>query len=465
VQKYLPWLRSIGSGVRLTRITLAMVCLSLGNSVSAAVVKNLAPSENPLLGVAADLLGSDDRIVAHQGPMSEINDGIVSQNLAPDAFLINADGQNGSLGNGADTFAPEFGNYAYDFAGVLFDSPQFGVTSVRVQNYLANDGGWWGPTQTTNGGAALGFADLVSPQVQVTFDGGASWTNVPFVTSNYRTQYNGAIRGTEFPNATSGPLATMTFQEQNGINGIRLIGEGAGPADGTGFIGVTEFEVYGVAAELMLEVNTVSGRVRLVNDSLSAIAFDLYRINSPSGSLNMSAGSWNSLDIPSLNPDGFPAGTGAGDGWERMANLSNKIVAESYLQGASTLLPGEFVSLGELYSGGTSDLSLRYRMEDGTFIDIGATYIASPDLAADFNDDDVVDALDLDIWQNSFGVNGDADANGDGVSDGRDFLIWQRDIGSGTPLAVQAIPEPSAGLLSISLLGLQGALRRSLSVL
>ena len=465
MQQFLPCLRSIVLRVRFARIATAIICLALSSTASAVVIKNLAPSGNSLFGVAIDALGSDDRSVDHHGPIAEINDGVVNQNLALDAFLINADGQNGSSGNGADTFAPEFGSYAYDFAGVIFAHPQFGVTSVRVQNYLANDGGWWGPTQTTNSGDPLGFADLISPQLQVTFDGGTSWTNVPSVTSNYRTQYNSVIRGTGFPNATSGPLATMTFPEQNGINGIRLIGEGAGPADGSGFIGVTEFEVHGVAPELTLEVSTLSGRVRLINDSLSPIAFDLYRINSPSGSLDLTASGWNSLDSPSLNPDGFPAGTGSGEGWERMANLGSKLVAESFLQGASTLQPGEFVSLGELYSGATPDLTLRYRMEDGTFLDMAATYIATPELAADFNDDDIVDGLDLGIWQSAYGVNGDADANGDGVSDGRDFLIWQRGTGSTAPIALQTIPEPSSCLLSISLLGLQGTLRRGLSVL
>ena len=341
----------IVSSVRLGSVATAVVCLSVDGAVDAAVVKNLAPSGNSQLGVATDLFGSDDHAIEHQGSASEINDGVFVQNLSPDAFIINADGQSGASGNGADTFSPEFGSHSYDYAGVLFSSPQFGVTSVKVQNYIANDGGWWGTTQVTNGGVPLTLADVVSPQVQVTFDGGLSWSNVTSVLSDYRPRYNGVIRGTEFPNATSGPLATMTFPEQNGISGIRLIGEGAGPADGSGFIGVTEFEVYGVASELTLEVNTVSGRVRLVNDSLGPVVFDFYRINSPSSSLDLTAAGWNSLESPSLNPLGFPSGSGVGDGWELMSNLNSTVVAESFLLGSSRLGPEEFVSLGKLYSG------------------------------------------------------------------------------------------------------------------
>jgi hypothetical protein len=460
VQQVLPSVRRFLSSARLVGVVGTMVYLCHATSAEAIVIKNLAPSGTALLGVASDLLGSDDHIIDHQGPLSELNDGVLSQNLAANAFTINADGQNGEAGNGADTFAPNFAAHIFDFAGVMFARPQHGISSIRFQNYIANDGGWWGPTQTTHGGTPLGLVDLVSPVVQVTFNGGGSWTTVPSLTTNYRPLYAGVVRGTGFPNATAGPLATITFQEQFGIDGIRLIGESAGPADGSGFIGVTEFEAYGIAPELSLEVNSVSGRVRLVNDSLSRIELDFYRIDSPSGSLDITDGGWNSLDTPNLNPADFPAGSGNGDGWERMANLSSKLVAESFLQGSSSLQPGEFVSLGDLFSGATPDLSLRYRTSNGAFIEIAATYVSTPPLSADFNDDDFVNAADYIAWQNAYGLSNEADADGDGDTDGRDFLVWQREFGATSAGSLQTIPEPSTSLLTISLLGLQGALRR-----
>lgn len=217
-------------------------------------------------------------------------------------------------GNGADTYAGGMGDRQFDFAGVLFAAPQYGVTSIRVQNYLANDGGWWGSTSVINGGAPLAAADLTAPIGQVTSDAGATWGNVGGVANDYVAKYTGVVRGTGFPNATSGPLATFEFTPQNGINGIRLIGERAGPVDGSGFIGVNEVEVLGVSQELSLEVNTLTGRVRLVNEVQSPIAIDFYLIKSASDSLNLTAAGWNSLQNPSLNPAGFVAGSGVGDG-------------------------------------------------------------------------------------------------------------------------------------------------------
>ncbi len=43
---------------------------------------------------------------------------------------------------------------------------------------------------------------------------------------------------------------------------------------------------------------------------------------------------------------------------------------------------------------------------------------------ADFNDDEIVNSLDLMIWQESYGLNGGGDGDGDGDTDGSDFLIW-----------------------------------------
>ena len=106
------------------------------------------------------------------------------------------------------------------------------------------------------------------------------------------------------------------------------------------------------------------------------------------------------------------------------------------------------------------DLSLRYRMVDGTFIDIAATYISTPTLPADFNDDDIVDAIDLVIWQGAIELDSDGDADGDGDTDGRDFLAWQREFGATPAVTLQTVPEPSSYFLSISLLGFQGVMRR-----
>ena len=81
-----------------------------------------------------------------------------------------------------------------------------------------------------------------------------------------------------------------------------------------------------------------------------------------------------------------------------------------------------------------------------------------PQLRADFNGDQVVDALDLNIWKSGAG----ADANEDGVTDGNDFLIWQREYSATHATAVAAaVPEPAAPSLALmASLALVGRRRR-----
>ena len=66
---------------------------------------------------------------------------------------------------------------------------------------------------------------------------------------------------------------------------------------------------------------------------------------------------------------------------------------------------------------------------------------------ADFNLDSLVNAADLQLWQESFGVSSAGDADGDGDLDGNDFLIWQQHFSFIEPLASANVPEPSSGLL------------------
>lgn len=424
-----------------------------------AAVSNIARHATPIMGTAVDAVGTHDVLIANAGPINEIVDGVSNANPAANAYIINGNGSAGANGNGADTYAGGWPTYQFDYVGAMFAEPQYGVSSIRVQNYIANDGGWWGPTSIIAGGAPLTAADLMAPIVQVTSDGGATWSNLA-ASTDYVQKYTGVARGTGFPNATSGPFAMFEFAPQNGINGIRLIGEGAGPADGSGFVGINEFEVLGVPQTLTLEVNRTTGRVRLVNLVESPIAFDLYRIDSLSGSLDVSAAGWNSLQQPSRNPVGFPAGNGSGNGWETLGAPGATSVAEAFLLGDSTLGAGEAVSLGNLFSGATEDLSLRYRTATGTFVNVLATYVSRPALAADFNDDDRVDAADLAIWRSGFGGTDGGDANGDGRVDGADFLVWQREFNANaaTTSALHAVPEPTGIALAGLALGLLPAL-------
>jgi hypothetical protein len=433
-------------------MTIGLWALTCTSGVHAQ--ENIAPLGMPIIGAASNLTSGGGVIIDHLGPIDEVNDGVSNPNLAPNGYVIDADGQLGPNGNGADTFAGGVTDNRFDFVGVLFNEPQYGVTSVRVQNFIANDGGWWGENGAVADGVPLSVADLAAPALQVTTDSGATWSTVATLSSDYVAQYTGVVRGTGFPLATSGPFATFNFAAQNGVDGIRLIGSGGGPADGNGFIGVNEFEVLGIPQRLTLEVNTLTGRVRLVNHVQTSIDFDLYRIESAAGSLNVSAGGWNSLENPASNPAGFPSGNGTGNGWEEFGNLSDKIVAEAFLSGSSTLAPGEALTLGALLdTTGAADLSLRYRTASGALVDVPATYVANP--AADFNNNGVVGSADFGVWQSSFGSAFAADADQDGVTDGQDFLTWQQQVGASSAPPAVSVPEPIAALLC--LLGAIGA--------
>jgi hypothetical protein len=88
-------------------------------------------------------------------------------------------------------------------------------------------------------------------------------------------------------------------------------------------------------------------------------------------------------------------------------------------------------------------------------------------LAADFNNDTVVNGADLAMWRTSFGPSPVGDADGDNDSDGQDFLVWQRQLGSSAAVtavgaAASAIPEPtSGGLFALTAVVGAAALRAS----
>lgn len=70
-------------------------------------------------------------------------------------------------------------------------------------------------------------------------------------------------------------------------------------------------------------------------------------------------------------------------------------------------------------------------------------------LPGDYNNDDVVDGLDLDVWRGDFGLTeSPADGDGNGLVDGADFLIWQQGLGGPTASSGATIPEPNTGAMA-----------------
>lgn len=122
-----------------------------------------------------------------------------------------------------------------------------------------------------------------------------------------------------------------------------------------------------------------------------------------------------------------------------------QLVAESNLVNAG--MPISFT-----FGGATYDLPY-----DGSAPDLGAfEYIAPvPVLLADFNGDNVVDAIDYTVWRNHLGETDEANINnsGDGGDVGPgDYDLWKSQYGESLPgsggLAAGVIPEPGALVLA-----------------
>src|SRR5690606_6879653 len=106
-------------------------------------------------------------------------------------------------------------------------------------------------------------AEIGAPVVQVTNNFGASWTTITS-TNNYVATLEGVTRGVAFGNSATSPFVTFQFSPQNGINGIRVIGDAAGSVDPNGFTAFTEFKVFqGTSLFPTLDIDTTTGEMTL----------------------------------------------------------------------------------------------------------------------------------------------------------------------------------------------------------
>jgi hypothetical protein len=108
---------------------------------------------------------------------------------------------------------------------------------------------------------------------------------------------------------------------------------------------------------------------------------------------------------------------------------------------------------------------------DATFTDgssglFVSNFVANFSLTpGDFNQDAVVDDLDLASWRTGFGSSAVGDADGDGDTDGGDFLAWQRGLANRASTrsfsaASATIPEPLARTIALSALACLSRLQR-----
>jgi hypothetical protein len=136
------------------------------------------------------------------------------------------------------------------FVGIKWDHE---ITNqiVNLQMTLATflDGGWFGVNgKGPSSGGAMTTNFLVEPDVEVTTEGGSTWTVVPH-TSDYFAVLKGHVIG-------GGPAGNPTYVTTkftlttpvSNIDGIRIIGTDGGAASG-GFIGVSELAVRGTVSD------------------------------------------------------------------------------------------------------------------------------------------------------------------------------------------------------------------------
>lgn len=227
-------------------------------SATHAVSANIAPDGTATFGVN-DAVNSNtglERVHTGMSP-GALND----RNLASEV--------DGWLGDqpGADD-----GN-DYAFAGVIWAEPRTDkVTVLTLTLATFFDGGWFGtPRSAPAAGGTLTAAQVVTPTVQVSTDGGLTWTTVA-ATSNYAAVMTGhQIGGGSAPNPTSKASTFTLTTPQTGINGIRLIGPAGGVGD-DGFLAVFELEIESSNADsdndgMDDEWETANGLVVGTNDA------------------------------------------------------------------------------------------------------------------------------------------------------------------------------------------------------
>ena len=192
------------------------------------------------------------------------------------------------------------------------------------------------------------------------------------------------------------------------------------------------------ADELLLEINTVSGAMSILNEGTGDFALDFYEITSGGNSLD---NTWDGL-------------AGSIAGWTTGGASNAGSLSEANLAGSTLFGAAASESLGNGYDTGVDaqDLVFSYAIADGTEFVGQIRYVSGSFNVADFNEDGIVDDLDLGLWETGYGTVGsaghiDGDANGDMNVDGADFLLWQENLGATSLAASTTVPEPSGGLL------------------
>jgi hypothetical protein len=194
---------------------------------------NLARDGTGIMGTQDDV--GVDTPVFHMGASTNINDG--------------------NWATRVDTWN-DLGTDKLSFVGISWAQPQpYLVHRLQLTLATFGDGGWFGPNNQSPGpGNPLTPSLLTEPDIQVTANGGATWTTKAH-TSDYLTALDGhGIGGGTNPNPSSVSATFVLNPAISNINGIRIIGSEGGIASG-GFLGVFELAIYAQTAQPLQLLN------------------------------------------------------------------------------------------------------------------------------------------------------------------------------------------------------------------
>jgi hypothetical protein len=225
---------------------------ALSGTNNFAMEKTLAALGTGILGTKPTVASGAESAVFNGGVAANINDG----NPATHVDTYN--------GGGADTAS---------FVGILWSAPLTNsVVGLELSLATFFDGGWFGVHNAGpgSGGRLSAVTNLIEPTVQITRNGGSSWTTI-----SHTSDYLLVLDGHPLPAFDFGPptLATATFHlnaPQTGIDGIRIIGTEGGTASG-GFLGVFELAVIDIHPAQLLNASIVGDQFQFEFDSQTGV--------------------------------------------------------------------------------------------------------------------------------------------------------------------------------------------------
>ncbi|MDB6133214.1 MAG: hypothetical protein JWM59_1457 [Verrucomicrobiales bacterium] len=212
---------------------------TIGNS-------NIAVYGTAIMGTSTDAVEGVETLHSQQGTPEAINDG--------------------QYGTYVDTYSR---SNPYGFAGVIWPSARsIAVDRVEATFNAFGDGGWFG-VNTVDAPLLSSPETLEEPVLQVTTDGGLTWTAEP-----HTSTYFAALNGMPTVNIATPTVIFALNTPRSGINGIRLFGHQGGSGTG-GFIALREFAVREVSAASANLALTASGVIG-TNDAVDTDAGRLW---------------------------------------------------------------------------------------------------------------------------------------------------------------------------------------------